>query len=337
MIEIGVGVIGVGRMGDLFCRLLIQEPQSKLIAISDVNEKAANAAANAYGVPAYPDFREMVARKDIQALVIATPDQFHLGPALAAARAGKHIFIEKPLATVASEARQIVDATEASGVALMVAHVMRFDPRFIIAREAISNGDLGNIVHVYARHDSWISSARYIGGRTSLSLFLGVHPIDIVHFLLDSRVVNVTARAVSQVLSELRVDDSVLSLFEFENGAIGVLENSWIRPAGPCGRIKSLFEVVGTSGRLQVDPGETGIAIYRGPDVAYPGWASPRQPLVYGKITGAYREELAHFLECVATRGKPAVTGEDGLAAVIVADAIDRSLSAGGERITIEW
>jgi predicted dehydrogenase len=101
--------------------------------------------------------------------------------------------------------------------------------------------------------------------------------------------------------------------------------------------MKSLFEVVGTSGRLQIDPGETGIAVYRGSDVEYPGWAAMRQPLVYGKMTGTFREELAHFLECVATGKPPAITGEDGLAAVAVANAIDRSLSSGGEKITIEW
>lgn len=337
MSEIGVGVIGVGRMGDLFCRLLIQEPLSRLIAISDVNEERADAAATAYDIPAYHNFHEMLARKDIEAVVIATSDQFHLDPALAAAKAGKHIFIEKPLATIVDEARQIVDATRASGVSLMVAHVLRFDPRLVIAQKAIQDGDLGGIVHVYARYDSLMSTAQYVGGRTTLSLFIGIHAIDALHFLMGSRVISVEARSSSQVLSDLGVDDSVLSLFEFENGAVGVFENSWIRPKGPTSRMRSVFEIVGTSGRLQVEQGETGLAIYRGSDVQFPDAVFLREPLVCGKITGPYREELTHFLECVATGNKPVITGEDGLAAVIVADAIDRSLVSAGERIDIEW
>lgn len=336
--SIGVGVIGIGRMGDLFCRLLVQEPLSKLVAIADIDEERRNAAAATYDVPAYHDLHEMITRKDIDAVVIATSDQFHLEPSLAAAEAGKHIFIEKPLATRSSDARQIIDAAEAHHISLMVAHVLRFDPRFLIAQETIASGDLGDIVHLFVRYDARIATARYIRGRTTLSMFIGIHAIDMIHFLTGSRVVNVTAKAKSTVLREFGVNDSILSLFELENGGIGVLENSWIRPEGATDRIRSVFEVVGTSGRLQVDQGEAGLTIYRDTQVDYPDPMLLRQPKkMYKKITGAYREELVHFLECITDGRRPLVTGQAGWEAVVVAEAIDRSVNQGGKRIPIKW
>ena len=144
MTPIGCGVIGVGVFGENHCLAYSRLPGVKLAAVCDVNGARARAMAEKYGARAwYTDYQELLRDPAVQAVSIATPDFAHRAIALAAARAGKHILCEKPLATTAADAQEIVDAARAAGVKLMVDFHNRVNPPFVAARQSIEVGAIG--------------------------------------------------------------------------------------------------------------------------------------------------------------------------------------------------
>lgn len=154
--EIGMGVIGVGTMGQLFSRLIAELSSARLVAVADIDEQCTEGVGARYGVSAYGDYRKLLECNEVDAVVVATPDRHHKEPCVAAARACKHIFVEKPLAAIVSEAQEIVDAAKENGVMLMVGHVLRFDPRVAHIQKAANSDQLGEILHLYARRNAYL-------------------------------------------------------------------------------------------------------------------------------------------------------------------------------------
>src|SRR5687767_459476 len=111
-------------MGSLFAKLAAQLPDANLIGVADLDAGRANNSGEQLGVAAYQDYRDLLRQEVVEAVVIATPDALHVAPALAAAQAGKHMLIEKPLATTVSDGQQIIEACDAARVTLMVGHVL---------------------------------------------------------------------------------------------------------------------------------------------------------------------------------------------------------------------
>jgi myo-inositol 2-dehydrogenase/D-chiro-inositol 1-dehydrogenase len=212
----------------------------------------------------------------------------------------------------------------------MVAHVLRFDQSYGEAYRAVRSGRLGEIVHLAVRRNTHLGDAERLAGRVTVSFYLGVHSVDIAQWIVGSPIVEVTAISVSKVMQRFHLDDTVVSLLRFENGAIGTLENSWIRPRGASSRsIGASLVVMGTSGSLYVAP-------YRGTSTLYQTDYAEPNPVGYsfanaafGKISGAYRDEFAHFVECVKEKAAPIVTPEQALSSVLVCHAIEQSLSRG--------
>src|SRR5438093_8747119 len=135
-----IAVIGAGRMGQLYARIAAESPLTELSAVCGQSEAPVEAVAARWGVPGYAGgaYRRMLdEHPEIEAVVVATPEWLHLEPALAAIEAGKHLFLEKPMATTVAEAERIVAAANAAGITLLVCHQLRFDPRYALAKEAV--------------------------------------------------------------------------------------------------------------------------------------------------------------------------------------------------------
>ena len=228
--------LGPGVMGSLFTRLAAQLPNSKLIGVVDVDGERARKQGEQFGVPFTTDYADLLRRDDVEAVVIATPDAGHVAPATAAARAGKHILLEKPLATTSSDAQQILEVCKEAGVTLMVAHCLRFDPHYGEAYRAVRSGRAGDVVHVTARRTTSTGDAERLAGRVSIVFYLGSHSVDAIQWVAGSPIVEVTSASVRKLMARFNVDDTVMSLLRFENGAIGMLENSWVRPNGAAPR-----------------------------------------------------------------------------------------------------
>jgi predicted dehydrogenase len=251
--QIGIGMLGYAFMGKAhsngFKKLpyMMYPPVAipRLVAICGRNEEAVAEAAKRFGYEGYyTDWRKMLENDAIQVFDNGGPNDAHAEPCIAAAQAGKHVFCEKPMARTAQEAKGMLDAVQKAGVKHMVAFNYRFVPAIVQARILIESGALGKIFHfrgVYLQE--WIIDPTFpkiwrldkkVAGSGALG-DLGAHVIDLARFLVGEpkKVMAMTKTFVEERplpdgsgKGKVDVDDAFISLFEFENGAIGTLEAS---------------------------------------------------------------------------------------------------------------
>ena len=248
--EIGIGMLGYAFMGKAHTNAFKKIPYMmyppvaipKLVGIAGRNKGAVDAAAKRYGYEnAYTDWRDMLENDDIQVFDNGGPNDAHAEPTIAAALAGKHVFCEKPLARTAEEAKSILDAVQKTGVKNMVAFNYRFVPAIQQAKKLIESGKLGKIYHwraVYLQEwgmdpempTSW-RFQKDIAGSGSLG-DLGAHIIDLARFLVgEPKAVSGMTRTWiterpdgSGGMVKSDVDDGIVALLDFENGALGTVE-----------------------------------------------------------------------------------------------------------------
>ena len=251
--EIGIGMLGYAFMGKAHSNALKKLPYMmyppvaipKLVAIAGRNEEATAEAAKRYGYSRYyTDWRQLVDDPEVQVFDNGGPNDAHAEPCNRAAAAGKHIFCEKPLGRTAEESKAMLDAVTKAGVKHMVAHNYRFVPAIVQARKLIESGQMGRIFHFRAVYlQEWIMDPNFpkvwrldksVAGSGTLG-DLGSHIIDLARFLVGEpkQVMAMTKTFIDERplpdgsgRGKVDVDDAFVSLFEFENGAIGTLEAS---------------------------------------------------------------------------------------------------------------
>jgi len=320
-----VGVIGLGFMGATHARVWSQLPNSRLVAVADLNPEIGGPLAEELGCACHQDPAELLARGDIQAVSIVTPDRGHVEPAVAAAQAGKHILLEKPMAHTAAAAEEIARAAADAGVRLMVAHVLRFDPRYVQLHAAAAPEQLGAPIHLRAKRNSVRSLAQRLGSNSSILFYLGVHDVDMMQWVARAKITRVYARKV-QKLSNGN-EDALYAVVDFDTGAIGTLDYSWAWPDGLPAGYHAAFEVIGTRNAALLDVRDQGFHVItaEGSSAA----DTHLWPIINGKITGDLRDELMHFAEAVLT-GTPFVQDPgDALDAIRVLDALFASIDSG--------
>jgi len=167
MERVSYGVIGSGFMGGVLARTASQLRTARCVGAADTDLGRAQALAQALGCKAYTSYEQMLAREQPDAVLIATPEDSHCQPALAAAGHKCHIFMEKPLATSLADADRILEACNHHRVKLMMGHVLRFEINYAMIESAIREGEIGRFLSAYARRVTPISEARRLGGRVS--------------------------------------------------------------------------------------------------------------------------------------------------------------------------
>ena len=331
MDQVSIAVLGAGYMGAVYARVLASLPQARLAGLADtLPDKARNLAAG-LGLQGYAgrDAVELLALPGLQAVIIATPESEHTEAALAALDAGLDVFVEKPLAPTVAECQEILDAAQRRERVVMVGHTTRFDPRFVAAHDAIARGEIGQVVHAFARRNNPASRLVRLGNRVSVAAFLGVHDYDLLLWIVGQPVRSVFARGVRRALGAMGLDDCIIALLTFADGTLAVVENAWGAPDVQ-GRPRNVcFEVRGTKGIIEIDVTEQGFGIYTPESARFPDmWFRPE---LYGHTIGMYYDAMAHFVECVRNRKKPLIDGAVGMAAVQVLEAVERSLAEGRE------
>ncbi|MGQ9730234.1 MAG: Gfo/Idh/MocA family protein [Candidatus Zipacnadales bacterium] len=325
--ELGVAVIGLGVMGERHAAVWQQLPGTKLVSVYDILPERTHALASKLKCEATDSLAAAVDRPDVDLVSICTDDHRHLEPCQVVAAAGKHILLEKPLATNLEDCDAIIAACETAGVKLMVGHIVRFDPRYALARQAVAEGAIGEIIHGYARRSNIIDTGRRIGPRTSVAYFLGVHDLDLLRWFIGAEVVKVHAESACKVLVDIAAEDSIMALLRYENGVVGCLETSWVLPTGiPC-TLDARLEIIGTQGMIRVTVGDEGCTLITPtritrPDILY-------GPQIHGQQGGALRTQLEHFRDCVLHDYQPLISPQDARAAVSLAVAIHESLQSG--------
>jgi predicted dehydrogenase len=264
---------------------------------------------------------------NVEAVIIAASEWEHSAPVLAALDARKHVLVEKPMAVSHTDAAEMLRRAALAGVKLMVCHSLRFDPRFVAMRQAVAEGAIGEVLHLYARRNPPQAAVERVLGRFPLAYWLMPHDIDMMLWTTGSPVTKVMAY--SRAGGKERTD-FIIAVLTFANGAIGVVESSWGTP-GHGGRPQTeWFTVRGTGGAAEVLGHENGVAVYRaGKEAEYPD--TGYTPVIHDQLDGIFRRLLMHFGAVVREQSPPIINGYDGFAAVQVAWAIERSLAEGRE------
>jgi predicted dehydrogenase len=339
----GFGVIGVGIWGENHVRAFTQNPQANLIAIADINESRAKLIAKQYNIKKYyTNYKDLLENPEIEAVGIATPDFSHVEPCVDAANAGKHILVEKPLATNVQDAKKIVDAAKKNNIKLMVDFHNRWNPSCILMKEAIENGDIGDPLYLYARlNNTKLSPTEFLkwASKSKVIWFLMVHTCDLARWFFNDEVKRVYAISRSKVLEKIGINtpDFYASIIEFKNGPIANFESCWIIPNTIPGvgwgqwqglGIDFELELIGSNGAVYANlfPNFV-IRKYTDNNYNWPDIQGTFQS--YGKWIGYGLESIHHFIDCVVNDKEPIVTGEDGLAATKIICAIEESAKNG--------
>lgn len=325
MKQLGVGVIGLGYFGVRHARIYSQNPAAKLVAVCDKNPDRAAAVAGETGVEDCADFRMLLARADIEAVSICLPDRLHEEAAIAAARAGKAMLLEKPMAHNTATARRIATAVEQNGVRLMVGHILRFDPRYVQVFEAAAPERLGEPIHLRAKRNAIRSTAQRLGAASSILFYMGVHDVDAMQWIARSRISRVYAQ--KREVLDTGNEDALYAVVNFANGAIGSIDYSWAWPDGLMNGYRAALEIVGTKTAAYLDVTDQGF--YTVSEAATMGGDTHLWPQVNGRITGDLADEIDHFI--IATRdGSPYIQPwQEAFDAVPVLDALALSARSG--------
>ena len=256
---IKMAIVGAGLWANEHARIFREMQGVECVAICDINREKAEKFAADNAIPqVYYDHREMLAKSGCDAVSIVTPDFLHTQIAVDAANAGKHMLIEKPLATTREDVFAILEAAEKNKVRVMVDMHNRFSPPFNNAKYIVASGRFGKPVNAYFRLNDVRSVATDMlswAAKSSILWFLGSHTLDTLNWIVDSQIKEVYARSSRGVLDALGVNavDVYQTSLVYENGVIAQTENGWITPNGnPCvNDIK--FNVVCERGKVDID------------------------------------------------------------------------------------
>ncbi len=259
MKTIRMGIVGAGVWGANHASIYREHPGVELVAVCDRDAARAKAVAQEYGAPeVYTDYADMAKKSGIDAVAIVTPDFLHADIAVDFAAQGKHMLIEKPLATTARDADRIVDAVKRAGVRCMVDLHNRWNPPFNSAKRQIASGALGEPYCAYIRLNDikWVATDMLSwSAKSSILWFLGSHSLDTLRWLFDDEVKRVYSVKRDGLLKEMGIDaaDVYLTTIEFQRGGIAHMENGWITPNGNTNINDFKFNMLCTKGMVSID------------------------------------------------------------------------------------
>jgi predicted dehydrogenase len=334
MEKVRIGVIGLGIMGELYVKIYAAHPLAQVTAISSRRQSRVDEVQKQYGIEAgYPDYRKMLERNDIDAVVIATPDAHHFIPARDVLESGKHAFVEKPFTTNVAEADELIRIAKDMDLKIQVAFNHRWLSPYQQAKKAIVNGEIGEPLAGYARkNDTIYVPTEYIGwaGQTTPAWFLSSHDIDLMRWFFDSEPTEARAWGRTSVLAARGIPtyDIIQSQVKFASGAFATFESAWVYPNTFPSIVDSFVEVIGGAGHIHMDRKCESMEMSTTKQFSYPkGFLNLE---IFGRMRGAFPSCLEDFLYAVLNNTVPRVTGLDGRQVTATLEAIHKSLDTGG-------
>ncbi len=308
MTGINVGVIGVGAMGYNHARVYYKLEEANLIAVSDVSERTLKKVSEKYDAKPYSDYEELLNDPEIQVVSVCVPTTHHHDVVMAAIEHGKHVLVEKPIAFTLEEAEEMIEAAHKKGVILGTGHVERFNPAVQKAKQLIQNDVIGDIVSASAKRvGPFPPRIKDVG----VTIDLAIHDLDVMYYLFDQDVKKVYA-SMGSILEKCEYEDHAEIMVNFTGGMTGMLEVNWLTPYK-----RREISITGTDGIISVDYIDQSIDVHG--KFAQDIQIEHKEPL---------GEELSSFLEAVKNNDKPVITGEDGLNALKMVIAANRSSKA---------
>ena len=327
MSKIKFAIIGLGWFGEKHGEALSAIPNVELYALCTRTESRLKELADRFGVRHIStDYRELLADPDVDAVSVVTMWNQHAAPTLAALEAGKHVFLEKPMASTMDDCRAIVAAAEAAKGMFMVGHICRFNPRYAAAKQEIAAGRIGRIVSMYARRNIPASVTTEILNKIGPIIGDGVHDTDLMLWYTGAKVTSAYAQTVD--IRGKKYPDLGWTMYRFDSGAVGILEDIWCLPDKTPFQIDERMEIIGTEGSIHIQETHPNFSVcdadgWRSPDTTY--W-----PELHGARAGALREELSYFANCITQGRRPdIITPAESMAAVEACLAAERSAATG--------
>jgi UDP-N-acetylglucosamine 3-dehydrogenase len=299
--NIGVAVIGTGFWGKNHSRIYKELENTNLVAICDVNPERAKAIAEQYGTKAYTDSSLMLKDPEIQAVSVCTWSIKLAEEALKSLHAGKHVLVEKPMATDIKQAQTLLDTAEANGLHLTVGFLMRFIPGLQQIKQAVETKKIGEMVSATAKRvTQWPERIGDVG----IVKDTAIHDIDVARFISSEEPVSVYAKMGS--MRHRQFEDYAQIMLTYESGKTAFIESNWLTPY----KIRSL-NVTGSEAIMRLDYNSQELWIDNAVETVQPR-VSFKEPL---------KAELEHFVECIIEKKTPMITGQDGYKALEIASA----------------
>ena len=322
--KLHAGIIGAGRIGKVHAETLaFRVPDSKIVAIADVNREAAQALAARCGIPKVAKSSdEILADPNIHAVLICSSTNTHADLIVQAAQAGKHIFCEKPIAFSLEQIDRALAAVAKAGVQLQIGFNRRFDANFARVRQAVVNGEIGSprLLHIVSRDPAPppLSYVRVSGG---MFMDMTIHDFDMARFLIGDEVREIYTSGgvmVDQAIGEEGDLDTALIVLRFRNGVIGTIDNCRQAAYGYDQRV----EILGSEGKIATENNYPNQAV-----ISTSKMVQKDLPLNFfmERYTESFAAEMRSFVAAVRENRPTQVTGIDGRIPVAMALAARKS------------
>lgn len=339
--KIGFGIIGAGMISSFHARSIKELEGAELVAIAGRSKENAQKLAEEFNVPFYLDYHELLRRNDIQVINICTPSGLHMEPTLAAAKAGKHVIVEKPLEINLERADRMIEACRSSGVKLACIFQNRFFSETVRLREAVDSGRLGKLIlgDAYVKwyrdqqyYDSvdWRGTLEGDGGAALINQ--SIHTIDLLQWIMGP--VDTIFGKTGTFTHKIEGEDLGLAILNFSSGAMGVIEGSTSTYPG----FPERLEVHGEKGSIILEggnikawiiQGEEQIPADHGPEKKGVGASSPMAISYKG-----HKAQIGDMIEAIRMDRDPIVDGHEAKKSLQIVRAIYQS-SASGQMVKL--
>src|ERR1700690_2991923 len=335
MKTINIGIIGTGWCGGIRAEACSTSPWVNQLHIAEIKEdRLKEVAAKTNPATATTDYRQLLANKDIDAIIIsATPETTHYPMAKESLQAGKHVFLEKPIALELWEADELIALAKQKSLLFTIGYSQRFNPKFAYVKRSIQDGTIGEPCSALVSRHITRNLGKKIGGRVKLSpaAMEATHDIDFVLWCLaPRRPVRVYAQEVRKIMGpQYNGPDCVWMIVTMDDGTAFTIGAGWVLPPAYPTFSSTWIEMVGTEGAIMVDDTHRDVTVnsmQKG--IQFPISTMPGEKVNH-VYAGPMEAETLHFIECVALGKQPLVTAEQARLVMQVYQAADLSAETG--------
>lgn len=326
--RVKTAVIGVGLIGEQHAESYVENPRAELVMVADMNADRAKTVGERFGC-AYTASLAEVAASDAEIVSVATPDFAHYEPVMAMLEAGKHVVVEKPLATITKEAQEMVALADSKGLKLTINLGNRWNPTYQSIRDSVQSGEIGDPVMAYSRTSDTIWVPRTMlswAGKSGPQWFLFAHTMDLMRWILGQEATEVFAIGEKRILKSEGIDafDAIQAVVRFDS-SFATFETSWIVPEAFPHIVESQMTINGSNGRLHLDGAHQGFEI-SSDQVGKHMYARPSL-WSYFKLPYTWWGALRDMVDCVLDDKEPTITAADGLRVTAMIEATELSIA----------
>jgi predicted dehydrogenase len=332
MKQINVGVIGTGWCGGIRAVASAASPWVRELHIAEIRDaRLAEVAGMTHPVTATTDYWRLIENPSIDAVMISTtPEPTHYVIAKEAMRAGKHVFLEKPIALELSEADEIIAIARENNLLFTIGYSQRFNPKFAYVKRSLEDGTIGEPVSALVSRHITRNLGKKISGRVRLSpaAMESTHDLDFVLWCLAPRKpIRVYAQEAAKIMKhQYNAPDCVWMIVTMDDGTVFTVGGGWVLPPAYPNFSSTWIEFVGTEGAVMVDDTHRDVYVTSVKEgIRFPISSMPGEKVNH-VYAGPMEAETLHFLQCIATGKQPLVTAEHARMVMQVYQAADQSV-----------